>query len=96
MYDRPLWVAHVFLYHVSEPLMLWQHQCISFVCAVTFNALLEVCVRTNDLDRGMDVIDRMVAERVEPDEQTLEIVQPRRSLRAYLKKAAASASGVDG
>ncbi|KAG2493990.1 hypothetical protein HYH03_007917 [Edaphochlamys debaryana] len=55
--------------------------------AVSFNALLEVCCRTNDLDRGQDIIDRMAADGVEPDEFTEEVVARRRALRSYLRKA---------
>ncbi|KAG1672292.1 hypothetical protein FOA52_004307 [Chlamydomonas sp. UWO 241] len=51
-----------------------------------YNVLLEVCARTNDLDRGQDVIDRMVADEVLPDEFSLEAVAKRRVLRSYLKK----------
>jgi pentatricopeptide repeat protein len=54
--------------------------------AVTFNALLDVCVRTKDVDRGLDVLDRMEAEGVEPDDLTPGIVQNRRVLRSYLRK----------
>lgn len=55
--------------------------------AVSFNALLEVCMRTNDLDRGMDVIDRMAAEGATPNEFTEGILSRKRALRSYLKKA---------
>lgn len=58
-----------------------------FTTAVSFNALLEVCCRTSDIDRGCDIIDRMVADGVEPDELTEEVVAKRRVLRSYLRKA---------
>lgn len=54
--------------------------------AVSYNALLEICVRTNDLDRGQDIIDRMVSDDVEPDEFSLETVAKKRALRSYLRK----------
>ncbi|GLC43558.1 hypothetical protein PLESTF_001283800 [Pleodorina starrii] len=54
--------------------------------AVSFNALLEVCCRTSDIDRGQDIIDRMAADGVEPDEFTEEVVARRRVLRSYLRK----------
>ncbi|KXZ55042.1 hypothetical protein GPECTOR_3g201 [Gonium pectorale] len=54
--------------------------------AVSFNALLEVCCRTSDIDRGQDIIDRMAADGVEPDEFTEEVVAKRRVLRSYLRK----------
>jgi pentatricopeptide repeat protein len=34
-------------------------------CAASYNVLLEVCNRTNDLDRGEEVIDRMSEDGVE-------------------------------
>ena len=55
-------------------------------CSVSFNALLEVCCRTSDIDRGQDIIDRMAADGVEPDEFTEEVVARRRVLRSYLRK----------
>lgn len=71
-----------------------RHACISprhapspLACAASYNALLEVCSRMNDLERGQDIVDRMVADEVEPDEGTLAAVHLRRSLRAYLRKA---------
>lgn len=54
--------------------------------SVVFNALLEVCVRSKDVDRGLDVMDRMAAEGVDPDDFTADIVRSRRVLRSYLKK----------
>ncbi|GFR48255.1 hypothetical protein Agub_g10120 [Astrephomene gubernaculifera] len=54
--------------------------------AVSFNALLEVCCRTSDIDRGQDIIDRMAADGVAPDELTEEVVAKRRVLRSYLRK----------
>lgn len=53
---------------------------------MSYNALLEVCSRTNDLDRGQDIIDRMESDGVEPDEFTEEVVSKRRVLRTYLRK----------
>lgn len=58
-----------------------------FVPAVSFNALLEICCRTNDLERGQDVIDRMISNGVVPDEFTEQIVSKKRALRSYLKKS---------
>ncbi|GAX76186.1 hypothetical protein CEUSTIGMA_g3630.t1 [Chlamydomonas eustigma] len=54
--------------------------------ATSFNPLLEVCSRTNDLDRGQDVIDRMASDEVMPDEYSMEAVCKRKVLRSYLKK----------
>lgn len=54
--------------------------------ATVYNALLEVCVKTSDWERGTAVIDRMVADGVEPDEFTGDIVASRKNLRSYLRK----------
>lgn len=54
--------------------------------ALTFNALLEACARTNDLERGIQIIERMADQGVEPDAFTLEAVKQRKSLRSHLKK----------
>lgn len=54
--------------------------------ATSYNALLEVCCRTNDLERGEDVIDRMADDGVEPDEFTEGAVAARRALRSYIRK----------
>ncbi len=43
-------------------------------------------MRTNDLDRGMDVIDRMGTDAVEPDAFTEEVCARKRALRGYLRK----------
>lgn len=52
----------------------------------SYNVLLQICARTNDLDRGQDVIDRMSADEVEPDEFSMEAVAKKRVLRSYLRK----------
>lgn len=54
--------------------------------ATIFNALLEVCVRTSDLERGSAVIDRMAEDGVQPDEFTMEVVAAKKVLRSYLRK----------
>eukprot|EP00197_Chlamydomonas_leiostraca_P010531 CAMPEP_0202866914 /NCGR_PEP_ID=MMETSP1391-20130828/8427_1 /ASSEMBLY_ACC=CAM_ASM_000867 /TAXON_ID=1034604 /ORGANISM="Chlamydomonas leiostraca, Strain SAG 11-49" /LENGTH=195 /DNA_ID=CAMNT_0049546903 /DNA_START=128 /DNA_END=716 /DNA_ORIENTATION=- len=54
--------------------------------ATSYNALLEVCARTNDLERGEDVVDRMANDGVEPNEFTEAAVAARRSLRSYVRK----------
>jgi pentatricopeptide repeat protein len=53
---------------------------------VSYNALLTACVSSDDADRALDVIDRMAADGVAPDELTLAAVARKRSLRAYLRK----------
>jgi pentatricopeptide repeat protein len=55
--------------------------------ATSFNALLEICVRTNDLERGQEIIERMSSDGVEPDEFTLDVVSKRKVLRSSIKKA---------
>lgn len=51
-----------------------------------FNALLEVCARTNDEERAAEIIARMEGAGVPPNEQTYEAVAKRRSLRSLLKR----------
>ena len=54
---------------------------------MTFNHLLAICARTNDEQRAGELIDRMVASGVVPDEFTLDAVRTRRSMRSLLKRA---------
>jgi pentatricopeptide repeat protein len=54
--------------------------------AESYNALLEICYKSNDSDRALDVIDRMANDEVEPDEFTYEIVSRKRTWRSYLRK----------
>ena len=54
--------------------------------AAVFNALLEVCARTNDEERAGEVISRMEGAGVVPNEQTYEAVAKRRSLRSMLRR----------
>lgn len=60
--------------------------CAACVRAASYNALLEVCYRTNDSDRALDVIDRMAADEVEPNEITWELAGRKRSWRSYMRK----------
>ncbi|KAG7669851.1 hypothetical protein Ndes2526B_g06209 [Nannochloris sp. 'desiccata'] len=53
---------------------------------LTYNALLDICSRTNDITRGSEIITRMVAAGIEPDDFTLEAVRQRKSLRSLIKK----------
>jgi pentatricopeptide repeat protein len=53
---------------------------------VAYNALLEICLKSDDTDRALDVIDRMADDGVEPDEMTVAVVAKKRNLRAYLRK----------
>lgn len=54
--------------------------------AVTFNALLECCTKHNDAERAAEIMARMLAAGVQPDDFTLEAVRPRRSMRSLLKR----------
>ncbi|KAF8072794.1 hypothetical protein HT031_000454 [Scenedesmus sp. PABB004] len=54
--------------------------------STSYNALLDVCSRTNDSDRALDVIDRMAADGVEPDERTWDIASRKRAWRSYMRK----------
>ena len=51
-----------------------------------YNVLLETCARTNDVDRGLQVLDRMEQEGIEPNNYTMEAVEKRKVLRSALRK----------
>ena len=53
---------------------------------LTFNTLLEVCSKTNDEDRGAEIIERMQASGVQPNDLSFDAVRQRKSLRSLLKK----------
>jgi len=53
---------------------------------LTYNTLLEVCSKTNDEDRGVEIIDRMQDAGVVPNDLSFEAVRQRKSLRSMLKK----------
>lgn len=57
---------------------------------VTFNALLEACTRSNDAERAEEVMQRMLAAGVQPDDWTLEAVRGKRAMRSLLKRNFAS------
>jgi pentatricopeptide repeat protein len=48
--------------------------------------LLEICYKSNDSDRALDVIDRMADDGVEPDEFTYELAARKRAWRSYMRK----------
>lgn len=78
--DPPRWTA------ISNTLATMERDFGIAPTALTFNALLETCSRTNDETRGTELIQRMVSAGVEPDEFTLDAVQKRKSLRSLLRK----------
>lgn len=53
---------------------------------LTFNTLLEICSKTNDEERGVEIIDKMQDGGVEPNDLSFEAVKQRKSLRSMLKK----------
>lgn len=53
---------------------------------LTFNTLLEICSKTNDEERGIEIIDKMQDGGVEPNDLSFEAVKQRKSLRSMLKK----------
>lgn len=55
-------------------------------CAAVYNCLLDICARTNDQERGYDIIDRMSRARIVPNKYTLKAVKDRKALRSYLKR----------
>lgn len=54
--------------------------------AASYNALLEICYKSNDSDRALDVIDRMADDEVEPDDITWELAAKKRTWRSYMRK----------
>lgn len=52
----------------------------------TFNVLLEACAKTNDLERGMEILERMADADVVPDSWTGEAVKQRKTLRSHMRK----------
>lgn len=59
---------------------------VCLTAAAIFNALLEVCARTNDEQRADEILARMEAAGIQPNEQTYEAVAKRKSLRSMLKR----------
>ena len=57
---------------------------------LTYTTLLQLCARTNDVERGMKIIEQMGREGVEVDGTTLMAVKNRRALRSHLKKTYAN------
>lgn len=53
---------------------------------ITFNALLEACTRSNDAERAEEVMQRMLAAGIVPDDWTLEAVRGKRAFRSLLKR----------
>lgn len=53
---------------------------------LTFNTLLEICSKTNDEERGIEIIERMQEADVVPNDLSFEAVRQRKSLRSLLKK----------
>lgn len=51
-----------------------------------FNELIDVCSRINDVEKGMDYIERMQALKLEPDWFTFEAIKRRKTLRAHFRK----------
>lgn len=51
-----------------------------------YNALLEVCVQSNDMKRAEDLLDRMEASALVPDKHTHSVMQKRRAFRSALRR----------
>lgn len=50
------------------------------------NTLLDICSRTRDEQRGIEIIDMMHSAGLQPDDFTLDIVKQRKVLRSHLKR----------
>lgn len=77
----PRWVA------ISSLLSTMEQKYKLQPSTAVYNCLLEICARTNDEERGFDIIDRMSKASVPPNKYTLEAVKRRKSLRSYLKRS---------
>ena len=51
-----------------------------------YNALLEICVRSNDLQRAEDLLDRMASSELQPDEESERVMQGKRAFRSLLRR----------
>eukprot|EP01024_Parvocaulis_polyphysoides_P024663 TRINITY_DN22544_c1_g1_i1.p1 TRINITY_DN22544_c1_g1~~TRINITY_DN22544_c1_g1_i1.p1 ORF type:complete len:182 (+),score=13.54 TRINITY_DN22544_c1_g1_i1:51-596(+) len=51
-----------------------------------YNALLSVCVKSNDLQRAQDLLSQMDREGIQPDKTTEGTMSSRRAFRAALRK----------
>lgn len=54
--------------------------------AAVHNTMLDICSRTRDEQRGIDIIDMMHSAGLQPDDFTLDIVKQRKVLRSHLKR----------
>lgn len=54
--------------------------------AAVHNTLLEICSRTRDEERGLEIIDMMNSAGLQPDDFTLDIVSQRKVLRSHLRR----------
>lgn len=50
------------------------------------NTLLDICSRTRDEQRGLEIIDMMHSAGLQPDDFTLDVVKQRKVLRSHLKR----------
>ncbi|KAL3141350.1 hypothetical protein ABBQ32_004933 [Trebouxia sp. C0010 RCD-2024] len=50
------------------------------------NTMLDICSRTRDEQRGVEIIDMMHSAGLQPDDFTLDIVKQRKVLRSHLKR----------
>jgi pentatricopeptide repeat protein len=52
-----------------------------------YNALLELCVKSNDVSRAEDLLVRMRGDELQPDEHTQRIMESKRAFRTALRRA---------
>lgn len=71
---------------IASTLSVMEHTYAIEPSVLTFNTLLEICSKTNDEDRGVEIIDRMDDQGVTPNDLSFEAVKNRKSLRGRLKK----------
>lgn len=71
---------------IASTLSVMEHSYGIVPTVLTFNTLLEICSKSNDEDRGVEIIDRMDDQGVVPNDLSFEAVKNRKSLRGRLKK----------
>lgn len=72
--------------NIATVLSTMEHSYGIIPTVLTFNTLLEICSKTNDEERGVEIIDKMQDGGVEPNDLSFEAVKQRKSLRSMLKK----------
>jgi pentatricopeptide repeat protein len=82
----PSWAAASWILQVAET------QFNLIPSNISYNCLLEACVRTNDLYRSQEIIARMASHGICPDKTTRDCVRSRKAFRCQIKRSFRQAS----